>query len=70
MVLINMDKIRTTGVIEQTIYGDTGTAMYLVNVELNENIVKAQSINYSSKTKTLPDGEKSFCGLLGNTKRK
>ena len=48
-----MDKINTTGVIDQTIYGDTGNVMYIVNVELNENIVKAQSINYSSKTKSL-----------------
>ena len=53
-----MDKIKTTGVIDQTIYSDTGNVMYIVNVELNENIVKAQSINYSSKTKSLPDGEK------------
>lgn len=53
-----MDKIKTTGVIGQTIYSDTGNVMYLVNVKLNENIVKAQSINYSSKTKSLPDGKK------------
>lgn len=53
-----MDKIKTTGVIDQTIYSDTGNVMYIVNVELNENIVKAQSINYSSKTKSLPDGKK------------
>lgn len=53
-----MDKINTTGVINQTIYSDTGNVMYIVNVELNGNIVKAQSINYSSKTKSLPDGKK------------
>lgn len=53
-----MDKIKTTGVIDQTIYSDTGNVMYIVNVELNENIVKAQSIYYSSKTKSLPDGKK------------
>ena len=53
-----MDKIRTTGVIDQTIYSDTGNVMYIVNVELNENVVRAQSINYSSKTKSLPDGKK------------
>jgi hypothetical protein len=52
-----MDKIRTTGIIEQTIYKDTGNVMYIVNVKLNEDIVKAQSINYSSKTKSLPDGK-------------
>ena len=65
-----MDKINTTGVIDQTIYSDTGNVMYIVNVELSDNIVKAQSINYSYKTKSLPDGKKSFCKLLGNTKRK
>ena len=53
-----MDKINTTGVIDQTIYRDTGNIMYVVNVELNGNIVKAQSISYSSKTKNLPAGEK------------
>ena len=53
-----MDKIKTTGVINQTIYSDTGNVMYIVNVELNENIVQAQSINYSSKTKSLPDVKK------------
>ena len=41
-----MDKINTTGVIDQTIYSDTGNVMYIVNVELNGNIVKAQSIQY------------------------
>lgn len=64
-----MDKINTTGVIDQTI-SDAGNVMYIVNVELNGNIVKAQSIHYSSKTKSLPDGKKSFCELLGNTQRK
>lgn len=44
-----MDRIKTTGVIEQTIYSDTGNVIYIVNVELNENRVKAQSINYLSK---------------------
>ena len=39
-----MDKIEATGVIVQTIYSDTGNVMYIVNVELNGNIVKAQSI--------------------------
>ena len=34
-----MDKINTTGVIDQTIYGDTGNVMYIVNVELNGNIM-------------------------------
>ena len=53
-----MDKINTTGVIEQTIYSDTGNVMYIVNVEINGNIVKAQSIHYSSKTKSLPYGKK------------
>lgn len=53
-----MDKISTTGVIDQTIYSDGGNVMYIVNVELNGNIVKAQSIHYSSKTKSLPNGKK------------
>lgn len=52
-----MDKVRTTGIIEQTIYNDEGNVMYIVNVELNVGIVSAQSINYSSKTKSLPDGK-------------
>ena len=41
-----MDKISTTGVIDQTIYSDGGNVMYIVNVELNGNIVIAQSIHY------------------------
>ncbi len=65
-----MDKISTTGVIDQTIYSDGGNVMYIVNVELNGNIVKAQSVHYSSKKKSLPNGKKSFCELLGNTQRK
>lgn len=44
-----MDKISTTGVIDQTIYSDGGNVMYIVNVELNGNIVKAQSIHYLNK---------------------
>lgn len=59
-----MDKIKTTGIIEQTIYSDTGNVMYIVNVELNGNIVKAQSNNYSSKTKSLPTG-KRFLQIIG-----
>ena len=53
-----MDKIRTTGVIEMTVYSDVGNVMYYVNAEVNENVVRAQSIYYSSKTKSLPDGKK------------
>ena len=53
-----MDKISTTGVIDQTIYGDGGNVMYIVNVELNGNIVKAQSIHYSSKQKVYLMGKK------------
>lgn len=53
----HMDKVRTTGIIEQIIYNDSGNVMYIVNVELNEKMVKSQSINYSSKTKSLPDGK-------------
>lgn len=63
-----MDKINTTGVIDQTIYSDTGTVMYIVNVELNGNIVKAQSIHYSSKTKSLPDGKKVSVNYLETPK--
>ena len=33
-----MDKISTTGVIDQTIYSDGGNVMYIVNVDLNGNI--------------------------------
>ena len=63
-----MDKINTTGVIDQKIYSDTGTVMYIVNVELNGNIVKAQSIHYSSKTKSLPDGKKVSVNYLETPK--
>ena len=34
-----MDKISTTGVIDQTIYSDGGNVMYIVNVELNGKII-------------------------------
>ncbi len=63
-----MDKINTTGVIDQRIYSDTGNVMYIVNVELNGNIVKAQSIHYSSKTKSLPDGKKVSVNYLETPK--
>ena len=52
-----MDKVRTTGIIKKTIYNDTGNVMYIVNVRLNQNVVEAQSIHYSSKTKSLEDGK-------------
>ena len=52
-----MNKIRTTGIIKETIYSEQGNAMYIVDVQLNGKSIKAQSINYSSKTKTLPDGK-------------
>lgn len=63
-----MDKISTTGVIDYTIDSDAGTVMYIVNVELNGNIVKAQSIHYSSKTKSLPDGKKVSVNYLETPK--
>ena len=34
-----MDKISTTGVIDQTIYSDGGNVMYIVNVEHNLFII-------------------------------
>ena len=46
-----MDKVRTKGIIKQTIYKDSTSTMYIVDVELNGEVVKVQSINYSSKTK-------------------
>lgn len=52
-----MNKIRTTGIIKETIYSEQGNAMYIVDIQLNGKAIKAQSINYSSKTKTLPDGK-------------
>ena len=39
-----MDKISTTGVIDQTIYSDGGNVMYIVNVELNGNISKKHNL--------------------------
>lgn len=53
-----MDKIRTIGIIEQTIYRDGGNLKYIVNVELKDKTVTAQSINYSSKSKNIESGDK------------
>ena len=52
-----MDKIRTTGVIEKTIYSDTGNVMYYVNTDVNGETIRVQSPYYSSKTKSLPEGK-------------
>ena len=52
-----MDKIRTTGVIDKVIYGETGNVRYYVNTEVNGETISVKSPYYSSKTKSLPEGE-------------
>lgn len=52
-----MEKYITTGVIDKKIYGETGNVMYYVNVYINGKKVRAQSINYSSKTQSLMEGK-------------
>ena len=59
-----MDKIEATGVIVQTIYSDTGNVMYIVNVELNGNIVKAQSIYYSILDENIVPCKSDLAGEL------
>ena len=53
-----MDKISTTGVIDQTIYSDGGNVMYIVNVELNGNIVKHNLFIIHLKQKVYLMGKK------------
>lgn len=52
-----MDKLRTTGIIEKVIYGDTGNVRYYVSVNLNDTNAVVKSNFYSSKTKSLPEGK-------------
>ena len=52
-----MDKIRTTGVIDKAIYGDTGNVRYYVNTVVNGKVISVKSPYYSSKTKSLPEGK-------------
>lgn len=52
-----IDKLKTIGIIKRTIYKDSGNITYVVDVELNGEVVKAQSINYSSKTKKFTSRE-------------
>ena len=53
-----MEKIRTKGIIESTIYKDGGDVYYHVSVYLNDEVIKNVSSGYySSKTKTLPKGK-------------
>ena len=52
-----MEKIRTAGVIDKVIYGETGNVMYYVNTEVNGEIISVKSPYYSSKTKSLPEGK-------------
>ena len=53
-----MEKIRTIGEIESTIYEDGGNVYYHVSVYLNDEVIKNVSSGYySRKTKTLPVGK-------------
>ena len=54
-----MNKIRTIGVIKSVIghNEDQGSVSYIVDVKLNKKVIKAQSIYYSSKSRTLPIGK-------------
>lgn len=52
-----MDKIRTKGIIDKVIYGETGNAMYYVNTNINGENIIVKSPYYSSKTKSLPKGK-------------
>ena len=52
-----MDKIRTNGIIDKVIYGETGNVMYYVNTDVNGETIRVQSPYYSSKTKSLPEGK-------------
>lgn len=52
-----MNKIRTNGIIDKVIYGETGNVMYYVNTDVNGETIRVQSLYYSSKTKSLPEGK-------------
>lgn len=53
-----LQPIRTTGVIESTIYEDGGIRYYYVSVDYNgDTIRRIPSSYYSSKSKSLPDGK-------------
>lgn len=52
-----MEKIRTAGVIDKVIYGETGNVRYYVNTEVNGEIISVKSPHYSSRTKSLPEGK-------------
>lgn len=60
MTKSNSNKIDTypsTGTIQKVIYTDSGNAYYYVAFSANGTAHTGQSITYSSKTKTLNDGD-------------
>ena len=63
-----MDKLRTTGIIEKVIYGDTGNVRYYVSVNLNGTNTIVKSNFYSSKTKSLPEGKNVVVDYMISTK--
>ena len=63
-----MDKLRTTGIIEKVIYGDTGNVRYYVSVNLNDTNIIVKSNFYSSKTKSLPEGKNVVVDYMISTK--
>ena len=53
-----MEKIRTIGVIESTIYEDGGIVYYYVSVDYNGNTIRRiPSSHYSRKSERLPVGK-------------
>ncbi len=52
-----MNKKFSTGIIDKVIYNDTGNVMYYVIINVDGQFVTAQSINYTSESKTLKQGK-------------
>lgn len=63
-----MNKIRTNGIIDKVIYGETGNVMYYVNTDVNGETIRVQSSYYSSKTKSLPEGKEVLVDYIVSSK--
>ena len=63
-----MEKIRTAGVIDKVIYGETGNVRYYVNTEVNGKDISVKSPYYSSKTKSLPEGKEVLVDYIVSSK--
>ncbi|MCR5144629.1 MAG: hypothetical protein K6B67_04905 [Lachnospiraceae bacterium] len=53
-----MEQIKATGIINKSYDNIRGNIVYIVDVEINGTIVRAESIDYSLKTKELRAGTK------------